>query len=200
MRFLFSESFSVAERKLKRILAVIVAAFWISFGALFALNVAERKFVYPLGYKEEIMAAAEKYDLDAALLFSVAKTESGFNALAVSVKGAVGIMQITPSTGRFIAEKQGIAEYDLSDAETNVNFGAYYIRYLKKSFSGIRETAAAYNAGEGTVRKWLDNPKYSEDGVTLKEIPYKETDIYVGKICKSFERYKKLYGNLLDKS
>ncbi|MBP5466362.1 MAG: lytic transglycosylase domain-containing protein [Clostridia bacterium] len=162
-------------------------------------TVLEKKYVYPLMYKEEIIAAADKYNLDAAFLFGVVKTESGFNANAVSGKGAVGLMQITPSTAEYIAKRRKISEYDLLDAATNLDFGAYYLKYLSEKFYGITEVAAAYNAGEGTVRKWLKNEEYSPDGCTLETIPYAETSAYVEKIRKSLKRYRKLYGKLLDK-
>ena len=187
------------RKKFFKIFVIFVVVFWSLFLAATVFTVLEKKYVYPLSYKEEIIAAAKRYDLDAALLFGVVKTESGFNADAVSGKGAVGLMQITPSTAEYIAKRRGIAEYDLLDAETNLDFGAYYLKYLSEKFCGITEVAAAYNAGEGTVKGWLQNKDYSPDGNRLKAIPYAETSAYVEKICKSLERYRKLYGKLLDK-
>ena len=180
-------NYSKKSKIILKIFAVILVVFWLIFVAATVFTAFEKKYVYPLLYKEEITAAANRYGLDAALLFGVVKTESGFNAGAVSDKGAVGLMQITPSTGEYIAERRGIEKYDLSDAATNLDFGAYYLKYLSESFCGITEIAAAYNAGEGTVRTWLKNKEYSPDGRTLKTIPYGETYVYVKKICKSFE-------------
>ncbi|MBQ6728295.1 MAG: lytic transglycosylase domain-containing protein [Clostridia bacterium] len=196
--FMLSECSKNKKRFLK-FFAVIIAVFWSLFLIATVFTVLEKKYVYPLLYKEEITAAAKTYDLDSAFLFGVVKTESGFNANAVSGKGAVGLMQITPSTAEYIAKRRGIAEYDLLDAATNLDFGAYYLKYLSEKFCGITEVAAAYNAGEGTVKNWLKNKEYSIDGRTLKAIPYGETAVYVKKICKSLKRYKKLYGKLLDK-
>ena len=180
-------------------LKVLIVAFWGLFFAAFGINLANKKFFYPLIYKTEIFAAADNYGLEPEIIFGFAKTESGFRADAVSEKGAVGIMQITPSTAKYIAEKTGTYNYDLFDAETNINFGAYYIEYLFERFYSIKEVAAAYNAGEGTVRNWLKNREYSRDGITLYRIPFAETERYVDKICKAINKYRKLYGKLLDK-
>ena len=181
------------------ILAFFCAMFWLAFIFGAAYKIVEKNYIYPLRYQEEIVFAAETYDIDAALLFAVVKTESGFNARAVSAKGAVGLMQILPSTGRFIAEKKGANDYDLFDVQINLDFGAYYWKYLSDKFDGLAETTAAYNAGEGTVKNWLKNVEYSADGKRLKTIPYPETAAYVKKISESTKRYKKLYGKLLDK-
>ena len=181
------------------VMAFLCAVFWLVlvFGA--AYKIIEKNYIYPLRYENEIVFTADKYGMDAALLFAVVKTESGFNAGAVSKKGAVGLMQIMPSTGRFIAERKGITDYDIYDINVNLDFGAYYWKYLSDKFGDISETAAAYNAGEGTVRTWLNNREYSSDGKRLNAIPYPETAAYVKKISERVKRYEKLYGKLLDK-
>lgn len=181
------------------VVASLCAVFWLVFlfGAVY--KIIEKNYLYPLCYKEEIITVAREYDIDAAILFAVVKTESGFNAERVSAKGAVGLMQIMPSTGRFIAERKGITDYDIYDINVNLDFGAYYWKYLSDKFGDISETAAAYNAGEGTVRTWLNNREYSSDGKRLNAIPYPETAAYVKKISERVKRYEKLYGKLLDK-
>lgn len=181
------------------VMAFLCAVFWLVlvFGA--AYKIIEKNYIYPLRYENEIVFAADKYGMDAALLFAVVKTESGFNAGAVSKKGAVGLMQILPSTAQFIAQKKGISEYDLKEVSINLDFGAYYWTYLWNKFGDFTETAAAYNAGEGTVKNWLKNAAYSADGKRLKVVPYSETAAYVKKISESKKRYTKLYGKLLDK-
>lgn len=186
------------KRGIKPIFAITVALFWVVFLTFAVVSVAEKR-LYPTTYEKEITRAAKEYGIEPALMFAVVKTESGFDPLCVSVKGAVGLMQILPSTGEYIAEKKGIAEYDLFDVNTNLDFGGYYWKYLSENFYGITETAAAYNAGEGRVRKWLKNAEYSADGVRLNAIPYPETETYVKKIYESLKRYRKLYGKLLDK-
>lgn len=182
-----------------KIVGAVVAAFW----GLFALTAAYRYVsvkAYPLKYKEFAIKYAIDYDLEPELVFAVIKTESDFNEKAESGKHAKGLMQITEETGAYVAAKLGKKTYDLLDAETNIAFGCYYLRYLFDGFYSERETLAAYNAGEGNVRKWLQNPEYSDDGKTLKSVPFKETEAYIKKIYKNFGKYKKIYGKLLDKT
>lgn len=184
---------------LYKICAYFVFGCVIVFGAFFVLRSGYRAAVYPLKYKEEVFEYADGYGLSRALVFAVIRTESGFNPNAVSSAGAKGLMQIKDETGKYIAERLGRAEYDLYDAETNVEFGCYYIKYLSLRFKDEKTALAAYNAGEGNVALWLMNEAYSDDGKTLKSVPFPETERYLEKIYKSFEKYRKLYGKVLDK-
>ena len=67
------------------------------------------------------------------------------------------------------------------------------MQILLKQFDGLETALAAYNAGSGNVSKWLKNPQYSTDGVTLKEIPITETKNYVERVLKAQKRYQTLY-------
>ena len=160
----------------------------------------QKKYVYPLDYKKEVFESSKEFNLDKALVFALIKTESSFNKKAVSEKGAVGLMQITVKTAEFIAKELNVKEYDLYNPKTNIRFGCYYLKYLIKGFNNVRTALCAYNAGEGNVRNWLKNPQNSKDGKTLYKIPFKETREYVERIEKSFAKYTKLYGKILDKS
>ena len=133
----------------------------------------------------------ERSGLSPALAYAVMKAESNFEESAVSSAGAVGLMQLLPSTAQFIAERSGIPFLPerLFDGEYNTRLGCAYLAYLLERFE--EETAlAAYNAGEGTVQGWLSDPRCSEDGRTLFQIPYAETRRYLKKI--SF--FRKIYG------
>ena len=185
-------------RKTAKILVVFMAIiFTISSINFFAFII--NRYLYPLKYKEVVIENADLYGLDRALVFATIKVESSFDKNAQSNKGAVGLMQITLSTAEYIAKRLNINEYDLQDENINVRFGCYYLRYLIDKFKNIETAICAYNAGEGNVSKWLKDSDYSDDGITLKTIPFKETEEYLKKIVKTFEKYKKLYGNLLDK-
>lgn len=134
--------------------------------------------------------------LDPALVYSVMKAESGFREGAESAAGAVGIMQIKPSTAEYICAREKIAfeAEKLKDGAYNTALGCRYLAYLMERFP-VRETAlAAYNAGEGTVARWLADRMYSSDGITLDEIPYAETRGYVKKIKKFMKIYRFYYG------
>lgn len=117
-------------------------------------------FELSTGYKSVqhlVREAAEDHGLDHALLKAVIATESGFNAQAVSPKGAVGLMQLMPAT----AQRFGVEAKDaqtlqqrLTDPRTNLQAGARYLAWLLRAFGGQIELAlAAYNAGEGAVQR-----------------------------------------------
>ena len=183
-----------------KILTVILCLFW---GILVLGGFSKctaRAYIYPVKFKEQIFSAADAYGFDRALILSIVKVESGFNQKAESNAGAQGLMQITPSTAKYIAEILAIKNYDMFDAEDNIRFGCFYLKYLCDKFGNEKTAVAAYNAGEGNVILWLANPEYSTDNITLKYIPFPETRTYVGKIYDTLKKYKNLYGYILDKS
>ena len=187
-------------RLLRKILFFFLCTFWAAFTVVGLVVLTEKAVFYPLSeYKDEIISAAERYDIDKALVFAIVKTESGFDKDAVSDKGAVGLMQMTERTAEYVARLRGIENYDIIDAATNIDFGCYYYKYLENRFGDMNVSLAAYNAGEGKVSGWLKDKRYSSDGKTLDITPIEETDEYVVKVNKSFRKYKNLYFNILDK-
>lgn len=185
-------------RFLCRLLAVLIVVLAVSVGGVF-VYIGALKSAYPLDYKEQVIYYSNYYDLDSALVFSVVKVESGFREKAISNKGAMGLMQITNKTANYIALLKGDTTFDMLDGKQNIEYGCYYLRYLLDKFSDTKTTLCAYNAGEGNVRNWLKDKKYSSNGTTIEYIEYTETREYVKKIEKSLKIYKKLYGKLLDK-
>ena len=182
-----------------KILSVFISVLIGIFAMLFLLSSLMKNKVYPLKHKESVICYAKNYNLEESLVFAIIKVESNFNSKAISKKGAQGLMQIKSQTAEFIGKNLSINEFDLFKPETNINFGCYYFRYLINKFNNIDTALCAYNAGEGTIRKWLENPSYSPDGFTLKEIPYKETKNYLIKIKSAKHKYEKLYPKLLTK-
>lgn len=175
--------------KLKKAIvgAAIVAI--LAFLGVFAL-----KTVFPLKYSDAIDRYAEEFDLSEELLMGVIYAESGFDPYAHSGK-ACGLMQITDETAKWIAEKMGIGYYDkmLENPEVNIRMGSYYLAYLIDYYNNTETALAAYNAGMGNVSGWLKDREYSEDGITLKEIPYGETKRYVERVRKLRKLYEILY-------
>ena len=151
---------------------------------------------YPLKYKNTILTESAEFGLKPAVVSSVINAESGFNPEAISGSGAVGLMQILPSTGEFIADSLGFDYFEtqmLLIPETNIEFGCFYLRYLLNKF-GDEETAfAAYNAGEGIVKQWLKDPAYSANGVKLHYIPFDETRNFVSRVLRGIEVYKQKF-------
>ena len=167
--------------------------------ATYTIPLIEKKYIYPLKYEEEIIKYSKEFSLDCYLVLAVINTESSFRESAVSEKGAKGLMQITNSTAKYIAKELKETDYEIFSPDINIRFGCFYLRYLLNKFSVEKTALCAYNAGEGNVLAWLKNDKYSLDKNSLIEIPFKETKDYVRKIYKSYAKYKKLYGNIVDK-
>ena len=152
---------------------------------------------YPMTYAPEIRAAAAEFSLDPAYVASVVLAESSFDAEAVSSAGAIGLMQIMPATGEWIAGKLEDEPFDvqrLYQPEVNLRYGCWYLRFLLDRYDGDMYTAStAYHQGQGRVDQWLEDPEYSEDGRTLTAISSAVTDTYVNRIMESYAHYQELY-------
>ncbi|MBK9572863.1 MAG: lytic transglycosylase domain-containing protein [Rhodoferax sp.] len=107
--------------------------------------------------KQNLRDASRDHGVDYELLKAVIATESGFDTLAVSPKGAIGLMQIMPPTAERYgvqADRRSSVEKKLTDPKINIRTGTRYLRDLINLFAGQLDLAlAAYNAGEGAVRK-----------------------------------------------
>lgn len=119
-----------------------------------------------MAVKPYVRAAADANQIDMALLQAVIATESGFDASAVSPKGAIGLMQVMPATAARYGvtnDQSGTVAAKLTDPRTNIHTGARYLRDLIQMFPGQLELAvAAYNAGEGAVARYRGVPPYAE--------------------------------------
>jgi soluble lytic murein transglycosylase-like protein len=133
--------------------------------------------------KHHLREAAKAQDIDYELLQALIATESGFDASAVSPKGAVGLMQVMPAT----AERYGVTSdakvavgKKLVDPRTNIRAGTRYLRYLIDLFPGRLDLAlAAYNAGEGAVQR------------AGNKIPnFRETQDYVATVMQLYSMLK----------
>lgn len=142
-----------------------------------------RRFVAPASSaaakpKPEIRSLIEEkarqHDMDAALVESVIQVESNYNPLAVSPKGALGLMQLIPATARRFGVRNPF------DAAENIEGGVKYLKHLQEIFDGDRKlTLAAYNAGEGAVARYGGVP------------PYAETQNYVVEVGRRYERARR---------
>ncbi|MBO5914161.1 MAG: lytic transglycosylase domain-containing protein [Clostridia bacterium] len=183
---------------MKRSKALILVAVLLIFAVL-ALFAAEevQKRMYPREFVEYVEKYAGLYEVPEALVYSVILAESGFDPNAKSHAGAYGLMQLVPDTldwlSRLLDEEAPTGE--ITDPETNIKYGTYYLRHLYNRFGCWDTALAAYNAGHGRVGNWLKDSRYSDDGVNLKEIPIDETRNYVNKINKFLKQYEKLYYN-----
>ncbi len=138
---------------------------------------------YPLHYSEFVRVHAREHGLDPALLAAVIYQESKFRPSAKSSSGAIGLMQLTPTTANGIALRTGGHAFrtsDLYDPEINIRYGAWYLDNLFKKYGNERLVLAAYNAGQGNVDRWRANNE---------PIQFAETRAYV----KRVEHLKSIY-------
>ena len=155
------------------------------------------KHIYPVKYENTILKYSEEYGLNPYLVIAIIKVESNFNQKALSKKNAIGLMQIREPTGEWIAGKIGIHNFIdemLYEPEINIRMGCWYINYLTKYYgNNLKLALAAYNGGQGNVDKWLKDKDLSDDGHSLKYIPFDETRHYIKKIEKTYVIYKNIY-------
>lgn len=151
---------------------------------------------YPINYIEEIQKYSNEYGVDPRVVLAIMRVESNFKSDATSKVNAKGLMQVLPDTAKHVAKllNVNVNSVDLNDPETNVKFGTYYLKYLMQNFSNMDTVYAAYNGGIGNVNTWLKDSKYSNDGVSLYNIPSSETKNYVNKVNKALKAYEILYG------
>jgi len=124
----------------------------------------------PSAFSELIDKAANTHGVDARLVAAVAARESAWNPLAVSARGACGLMQLMPATARTL----GVT--DIFDPAQNVDAGARYLKSLLDTFGGdIDRALAAYNAGPGAVHRYGGVP------------PFAETREYVNRVRAAYE-------------
>ena len=193
-------------KKANVILIIVIAVLIAAFLAVFIADRISLKKAYeryPTAYLNEIRTVSDEFDLNPYYVLSIIRCESNFDPKALSRKGAAGLMQIMPNTGEWIAHKLGMDDvYSqdlLYDPVTNIRMGCWYLRFIRGRVGDDPGTvAAAYNAGHGTVQGWLADPQYSEDGSTLKSIPYPETERYVNHVNEAFAQYQKLYPDCFD--
>lgn len=170
---------------MKRKIIIIFLIFTICIFALFSIF----NFVlFPKKYKNFVVYYSEKYSLEISLVYAIIKTESNFDKTAVSNSNAMGLMQIIPSTAKWIAESLGEEYSDgmLFDAETNIRFGCFYLNYLFNKFNDVGTVICAYNAGESVVRNWFDN----SGKVDVEKITFLETKNYYKKVIGYYNIYK----------
>ena len=153
-----------------------------------------RKETYQVLFTKEVEAASLEFGVDSSLIYAVIKCESDFDPSAVSSAGAIGLMQLMPATFDEMAWrlKESPDVSAVYEPTTAIRYGTFYLKYLIDYFGSEETAVAAYNAGMGRVKAWLENSEYSDDGVTLKTIPIKETRSYVNRVMKVKNKYREI--------
>jgi soluble lytic murein transglycosylase len=189
---------AVRRRRLLALLAIGavagLAGLWFGLG-----EKALREITLPLRHEDIIRQQARAKKLDPALVAAVIYQESKFRARR-SAAGAEGLMQILPSTARFIAKRSGGTAFvpsDLGTPQVNIAYGTYYLRYLLNRYNGSKTLAvAAYNAGETNVGRWIRRAGGAHR-FDAADIPFPETRVYVDSVQRREKEYRSHYAREL---
>jgi soluble lytic murein transglycosylase len=154
--------------------------------------------LYPAAFAPHVWQASWKNDVDPLLILSLMRAESLFRHDAVSRVGALGLVQVMPSTGARVASLMGRSDFrveKLLRPEENIGIGTYYLSKLLDRFQGQFPLAVgAYNGGPHNIGRWLR----SKQGIPLEEfieeIAFDETRKYIKKVVRYYSIYSELYG------
>ena len=180
-----------------RILAIIFFVGVISAYSLFQSDSFQKQYFYPFSYQEAVYRYSERNQLDPYLVASVIYSESKFINIARSPKGAMGLMQMMPDTAEWVAKQIDYPHFEVSklnDPEISIRFGTWYLASVKKEFGGNEVLMlAAYNAGRGNVKAWMNQYGWTANFQDIEQIPFKETREYVRQVLRNRQRYQLLY-------
>ncbi len=154
-------------------------------------------FSYPKAFSEHVSHYADSYKVPQSLAYSIIRAESNFFPSALSPAGAVGLMQVMPTTAKLLhKDKSGkIDASQLTHPELNINLGMKHVKDLFKRYDGnLIFTIAAYNSGSTPVDRWRKSFPALQDDEFIENIPYPETREYVKNVLTSMEIYRSLYG------
>jgi soluble lytic murein transglycosylase len=164
------------------LVAIVAVAVAILTGRLVIPAISGK--VYPIKYESEIASVADKYGIDPYLLAAVARTESGFNPKAESHDGALGLMQLLPTTAKWVTgldSWKGPKNPVLTNPQDSLELGACYLSYLQRTLDPPMAAIAAYNAGQGIARQWV-KAAGGAASFGISNIPYPETKGFVRRV------------------
>ena len=159
------------------------------------------RLLFPAHFIETLADSARKADLPVLLACSVIRQESLWDPAAVSRSGALGLMQLLPATGSWVARRRGIeapASEPFFDPGWNTRVGCAYLKEsLDRNGGGLHLALAAYNAGQSRVIQWAARPGCPKDpDLFVESIPFYETRSYVRRILLNFWEYMRIYPEL----
>ncbi len=150
--------------------------------------------LFPFLYEPIILKWSQERNLNPLLVTALMRQESGFQADIKSPVGALGLMQVMPATGSWIAGKIKLPQYSLIKPEDNINLGTWYLDYTHQQYNNDSMLAvASYNAGPGNVTKWLKQYGLKDHDAFVENIPFAETQNYVESVFGNYWNYLRLY-------
>lgn len=163
----------------------------------------DMELLFPRDFSNFVSQACAKYSVPEEVMYALIRSESFFDSQVSSSAGAVGLTQLMTSTAGDISKKLKIKEYNLKNAQDNINMGTYYISELSGRLENDWLNAFfSYNAGITRVRRWIksskvefNNRSYLPEDLFLETIPYDETREYGRKLVGATAMYGWLYYN-----
>ncbi|MFH1875032.1 MAG: transglycosylase SLT domain-containing protein [Pseudomonadota bacterium] len=159
-------------------------------------------FVWHQSYPQAYQAIVQRFvgqNLDPDLVYSLMRAESTYQPEVVSAAGAIGLMQLMPTTAKRMSDELGETKFDVHDLYKPAKNIEYGITYLKKLYDLFPDNTAAvlasYNAGEEAVARWLNHGQYDDIEEFIEEIPYDQTNQYVKKVLRFYWLMKMLYNS-----
>ncbi len=179
-------------KQIRRMIALLIALL-LAIAFYPTVRQSIEKLYYPLEYADLINRAAADHGLDSFLIAAVIYEESKFDPAVRSKAGAVGLMQVMPQTGRWVAAKRGMVfdEGDLLKPDVNIDIGSWYLKYLKDKYRDEDLALAAYNGGLDNVDRWMVDGE--APATTIGKIPFRETREFVRKVKRTRAKYRELY-------
>jgi soluble lytic murein transglycosylase len=188
--------------RLRRFLTLLIFAAMV-VGVVLVVPLVRRvieHFELPLQYATIIRQQAAEKHVDPALIAAVIYAETRFRP-RTSTTGAEGLMQIEPTTAKFLAHRSGGYAFNVSDLGTpqvNIAYGTYYLRFLLNHYHDSKVLAlAAYNGGETNVDNWLASVSARHRRFTIGDIPIKQTRAYVTEVLSEQRAYRAHYAQQL---
>jgi soluble lytic murein transglycosylase len=162
------------------------------------LSAEFRYLMFPIPYPIQVLENSAHYDLPPHLVYAMIREESRFDLKAVSRVGALGLMQLMPATGEYVARELELPEWGdeyLFEPEINLAFGVWYASSLMEvSGHDLLRMLAAYNAGPGNAKRWFEKSTDAPSAVDIVDgIDFKETRSYVQRVVESANVYHSLY-------
>ncbi|WP_039879471.1 lytic transglycosylase domain-containing protein [Jonquetella anthropi] len=163
---------------------------------LYGKELPDKKTVqlfWPQAFSGLVKAKAEELSVKPEFIWAIMRQESSFNPSVTSWAGAAGLMQLMPGTAKDEARRLQLKSFSRYNPSDNIALGVSHVAWLMKKFDSLYQTAAAYNAGMGSVTKWngANSPELSREK-WIEEIPFDETREYVKKVLANYGIYQRL--------
>ncbi|HBB34160.1 MAG TPA: tail length tape measure protein [Cyanobacteria bacterium UBA8803] len=150
--------------------------------------------LYPLPFREAIETYSEERNLNPLLVTAIIRQESRFEPEIRSVAGAVGLMQMMPSTGAWAAKHINLKQYALENPDDNIKLGTWFLQQIHQTYKNNSLLAiASYNAGQGNTGQWLAQKGSTDPDEFVEAIPFDETKDYVKQVFGNYWNYLRLY-------